>query len=164
MKTVSSFLLLISLVVFAGLTAVLAAIVAGHEPAVWLGGRGLLYVGVPVLSLALSCLFVGLALRPARRQAEGAGPRRESRPDRSAGLVALCLGLGLLAYIGFETMLFVAVWDRGLEISAGFLRSETPPPFWAALGARVFDLKLPVALGAMALGLRWLGVGPFRAG
>lgn len=156
LQTASNVLLSIAGLIVAFLALVFALMAAGNEAAMWIGGWGLLFLGIPILVVLLTCLFVGLALRartngPEVDMAAARVAAASAKPGPRFALewAAIAIGGVLLAVIALE---MASVYFSSFSPIRGL--GETDRSFVGLLLMVTFlDLKLPIALGLLAFGV-----------
>lgn len=139
-KILGTLLLGLFALIVAVVGALVLAMIAGNETAIWIGGWGFLIFGAPVFVLAAVCLILGSSLRrPPQapvRHIHSAQARRRS--PLAWGLVAV--GTVIIAYLVVETVASATVMG---------------PERWLGIAPlMILDVKLPIGLAALVFGLR----------
>ena len=153
MRIISNMLLSIAWFIGLAIGLLLLMMVMGNEAAIWIGGWGLLFFGLPLLAVWLLCVSVGKSLR--KRVNTGETQVVERKPDREKYLAwfAFLVGVLLLIYFVFEVVFlhfhFVPLgYDALLDTG-----QPVPSNAWLLFVIALFDIKLALAIAAIAYGV-----------
>ena len=100
MRIASNLLLSIAGLIALFLAVLVGMMALGNEAAIWLGGWGLLFLGIPIFVIWLTCLFVGLALR-SKPEAMPVSETSEKRSGVSFEWIMIAVGVLLLGSRSF---------------------------------------------------------------
>lgn len=113
----------------------------------------MLFLGVPILIILLTCVLVGLDLRTKPALDQVSDQPDKSRNDNLTGWLAIVIGTLLLGYLGFKLLaVYAIVVPEAGEIVSGF-GTKAPQNTWILLALTLIDIKLPIALGALTFGV-----------